>query len=122
MAHYNWYDYFIIYIIFIKCVFIICSIALIYLNITKQSSHSLLDDELQYWRERTEFIFIALMSLLLLYLFYHLGKMPVISYETRVLLFMYGGIMIITARWQLFFIPEKLLSILQHTVSTSVRF
>jgi len=99
-----------------------CSIALLYLKITKQSSHSLLDEELQYWRERTEFIFITLMSLLLMYLFYPLGKISVISYETRVLLFLYGAIMIITARWQLFFIPDKLLSILQHTVSTGARF
>jgi hypothetical protein len=60
------------------------------------------DAKLVYWKERTEFIFIASMSLLLIY-YFRPGHLKPITSESAMLFFLFGWILLITAKWDLFF-------------------
>lgn len=81
----------------------------IYLKI-KGKENSDLDKKVQYWKERFEFVFIFLMALLLIYLFNtRRDRSIMIDHETKILLFLFGFVLIITADWELFFRDSKLL-------------
>ena len=95
-------DYLIFFIILVKIVFIISAIGHIYFSHStiKQAKH--IDDKLIYFKERTEFIFIISMSILLIYHFNpRFSKTPINS-ETSLLFFLFGWILILTAKWSLF--------------------
>ena len=96
-------DYFIIFIILIKIVFIVSAIGHVFLSHSGNDELvEKLDPKLTYWKERTEFIFIASMAILLIYHFKP-GKNKPISEETALLFFLFGWILLFTAKWQLFF-------------------
>lgn len=62
------------------------------------------EKNVSYWKGRVEFIFVILMSIVLIYLFYPRSKNPpVIDGHTRLLLFLYGILSILTADWEMFF-------------------
>ena len=97
-------DFFIVFIIFIKLVFVFSAIGHVVLthvpaSVSKKIGVS--DAKLVYWKERTEFIFIISMSILLIYHF-RTGHMKPISSESALLFFLFGCILIITAMWDLF--------------------
>ena len=94
---------YIVLIFLIKIVFMILALAHLYLRIKgKVSSET--DNHIMYWKERVEFVFIALMSFLLIYLFNtKTNRLSMITPETKLLLFLFGFILIITAKWGLFF-------------------
>jgi hypothetical protein len=95
-------DYFIFFIILIKIVFIISSIGHLILSHSTNSKAEKIDPKLLYWKERTEFIFIISMAILLIYHFNpRLSKKP-IGEETSLLFFLFGWILILTAKWSLF--------------------
>jgi hypothetical protein len=60
------------------------------------------DARLVYWKERTEFIFIVSVSVLLIYYHHPFVKVDPMSYETRLLFFMLGWILLVTAKWKSF--------------------
>ena len=96
-------DFFIIFIIFIKIVFVIAATG----HLLFSHSHNLflenkLDPKFLYWKERTEFIFIASMSVLLLY-YFKPGKNRPITSESSLLFYLFGWILLFTAKWSLFF-------------------
>ena len=98
-------DFFVVFIIFIKIVFVVAAIGHVVLthlpaSIAKHINVS--DAKLVYWKERSEFIFIASMACLLIYHF-RPGHLKPISKETSILFFLFGWILIITAKWNLFF-------------------
>jgi hypothetical protein len=99
-------DYYTIYIytiFLIKIVFFILASTHLYLKIKNQNGSNL-DKEILFWRERTEFIFILLMAILLIFLFNpYKNKMYMINNETRLLLYLFGFVLIITADWKSFF-------------------
>ena len=97
-------DYFIFFIVLIKLVFIISAIGHLVLTFTSNTKlQEKIDPKLLYWKERTEFIFIASMALLLIYHFHpRLSKKP-ISEETALLFFLFGWILLVTAKWKIFF-------------------
>ena len=99
-------DYYTIYIyviFLIKIIFIILASAHLYLKF-KNDTVSNLDKDILFWRERVEFIFILLMAILLIYLFNpYKNKMYMINNETRVLLYLFGVVLLITADWKSFF-------------------
>ena len=96
-------DIYINFIIFIKICFIISVITHIYLKNTKKEG-SELDVKALYWREKLEFIFKALMAGLIIYLFNpKYTRENLIDYETKVLLYLFGFILLITAEWSAFF-------------------
>lgn len=99
----NKFDTYITFIIFIKVCFILSVITHIYLKNNKQEG-SELDKKALYWREKLEFIFKALMAGLLIYLFNpRYSREHLIDYESKVLIYLFGFILLITADWAVFF-------------------
>jgi hypothetical protein len=99
----NSLDYFVFFIILIKIVFIVSAIGHLILSHSTNANAKKIDPKLIYWKERTEFIFIISMSILLIYHFNpRLSKKPV-GEETALLFFLFGWILIFTAKWSLFF-------------------
>jgi hypothetical protein len=99
-------DYYTIYIFLIflfKILFIILASTHLYLKL-KNKTNSDLDKTILFWKERVEFIFIALMAILLIYLFNpKKNRMFMINNETKLLLYLFGFVLFITAKWEIFF-------------------
>jgi len=55
-----------------------------------------------FWKERTEFIFIISMSVLLIYHFNPRLSKKEVSEESALLFFLFGWVLIFTAKWSLF--------------------
>lgn len=99
---------FILFIIFIKIVFILAAIGHVILthflkkddknDNGKDDKKEQIDTKLVYWKERTEFIFVISMALLLIY-YFRPGHIKPIDSETSLLFFLFGWILIITAKW-----------------------
>jgi len=98
---YSLYSAFIIYIILVKITFILLSITKIIVK-HKNPKNTQMIDKLEFWRERTEFIFIICMAILLICIFYPGAKIQ-LDEETRILLYLFGIILLITAKWSTFF-------------------
>ena len=63
-----------------------------------------------YWEERIEFIFKSLMSCLIIYLFNPIfGKPEKMDAETRIMLTIFGYVLLMTADWRSFFSSTKTL-------------
>jgi len=109
---------FILFIIFIKIVFILAAIGHVILTHLlhndnekddkndKNNKKENVDAKLVYWKERTEFIFVISMALLLIY-YFRPGHIKPIDSETSLLFFLFGWILIITAKWSDFFTSAK---------------
>ena len=98
-------DYFLFFIVFIKIVFVFSAIGHIFLTYFDKNKKLVkrADPKLLYWKERTEFVFIISMAILLIYHFHPLLDKKTISQESDLLFFLFGWILIITANWELFF-------------------
>ena len=109
-----------IYLIFaVKLCFVSMSVTHIYLMV-KGESDSDLDKKVFYWKERFEFIFLLLMATLLIYLFSPGKERNVmIDGETKVLLYLFGIVLLITAKWADFFHEAKWFQYLQKSVGPS---
>ena len=91
----------------------------VYMRVTGKIDSDL-DKKLVYWKERFEFIFIILMSILLIYLFNpRKGEMVMINGETKILLYLFGIVLLITAKWDEFFHEAKWFQYLQKSVGPS---
>lgn len=96
------YDIYITFIFLIKIGFILLAVTHIYLK-AKGEEKSDLDKKILYWKERLEFIFIVLMSCLLIYIFNpRVDKSILIDKETKILLYLFGFVLLITAKWDIF--------------------
>ncbi len=106
-----------IYLIFaIKLGFILMAITHIFLKV-KGKADSDLDKNILYWKERFEFVFVLLMSILLIYLFNpRRDRGTLIDGETKILLYLFGFVLLITANWGDFFHETKWLKYLQESV------
>jgi hypothetical protein len=104
------YDNFIIFIIFVKVIFVIFDIIEKYYGykIKQKSSYTPAENKqytqnyqwAKYWKERVELIFIILMALVCIVVFYPFYSDTVyIDKDTRLLLFIYGFVILITANW-----------------------
>jgi hypothetical protein len=108
----------LIYLILInKIGFILMSITHLYLKF-KGEEKSDLDIEILYWKSRFEFIFVFLMSFLLIYLFNPMRPNVVIDSETKLLLFLFGFMLLLTAKWNLFFQEAKWFRLFQKSIGT----
>jgi hypothetical protein len=95
------FDCLIYFTFFIKIIFIGSTLSLKYLEHKNKNVNT---QNLTFWKERSEFIFKACLSLILIILFNPLNKTPVvINFETKVLLYLYGFIVIFQANWGQFF-------------------
>ena len=83
----------------------------------KGKEQSNLDKKILYWKERFEFIFIALMSILLIYIFNpRTNNSILIDKETKLLLFLFGFVLLITAKWEIFIKESPLMKMIQRSV------
>ena len=94
-------DYFVVFLIIIKCIFVAAALGHLVLAHTN-TSFDKYDEKLLYWKERTEFIFIVSMSILLIYYFHPIIKSGPMSAETKLLFFLFGWILLVTAKWKIF--------------------
>jgi hypothetical protein len=94
-------DYYVVFLIIIKCIFVASALGHLVLSHT-DTSFNKYDAALLYWKERTEFIFIVSMALLLIYYFHPSIKSDPMSHETKLLFFLFGWVLLITANWKLF--------------------
>lgn len=93
---------FIIFVIIIKLCFIILALTHAYLK-AKKRENTELNKKVVFWKDRLEFIFILSMSLLLIYIFNpRYDRHNFIDYETKLLFYLFGFVLIITAKWDIF--------------------
>ena len=110
-------DYFITFLIIVKILFVVSALTDVYLEHNKGSKNEELIEKVQYWKDRFEFIFIAGMSLLLLYFFFPRNNKPIVTtFETRFLFFAYGIIIFIKMDWGLFINESKLFDLIQRII------
>ena len=107
----NKYDMYVTAIFVIKIGFILMAITHVYLEM-KGKEKTDLDKKILFWKERFEFIFTALMSVLLIYIFNpRYNNINLIDKETKILFYLFGFVLIITAKWRIFFKQSPLLKI-----------
>jgi cell division protein FtsW (lipid II flippase) len=99
----SYFHNYIYLIIVLKLLFVVLSISNIYLK-SKDNTDAELSERVVYWKERVEFIFVILMAILLIYLFNprHDHK-DIIDKHVKILLYLFGFILLITAKWSTFF-------------------
>jgi hypothetical protein len=111
------YNIYINFIVLIKLVFICLAITHLYLKL-KHRTDSDLDKQIIYYKERAEIIFVALMAGLLIFLFnprvFDRGKF--LTRETKIILYLFGFILLITAKWGIFFEESEYFKRLQSIV------
>ena len=109
----NSLDYYIVFIFIVKILYAITAAMAFYLSHTKKNEGVVYEDTV-YWRDRFEFIFVACMSTLIIYFFNPRNKKPVeFDFETKLLFFIFGWIVLIKANWQVFFGESYLLHAIQ---------
>ena len=98
----NKFSIYIMLIIFIKFLYLCLSIAHIYFRAKNQGDNET-DKKIQHLKDRMEFIFVALMSFLLIYLFNpRANRSANLDFETKMLLFILGFILLMSANWKTF--------------------
>ena len=112
----NLYTTYISAIILLKVIFVFLAVAHLY-NKVKGKTNTPQDKKIIYWKDRIEFIFIIMMSLLLMYLFNPRSSKPlVLDRESKLLLYLFGFILLITAKWKTFFEESTLLKQTQYAL------
>ena len=112
----NGFDKYVIFVFFFKILFVILAILHLYFKV-KGKADSETDKKIVFWKERIEFVFIFLMSFMLMYLFYPRSTKPIIlDFETKALLFVFGIITLIGAIWDIFFKESPLFKKIQKVV------
>jgi cbb3-type cytochrome oxidase subunit 3 len=107
-------DYIITFLLIVKVLFVLCALARVYLEHKKGENNEELIGKIEYWKDRFEFVFIAGMSLLLLYFFFPRNNKPLVTtFETRFLFFVYGILVFINLDWKLFFSESKTFKFVQ---------
>jgi hypothetical protein len=100
----NFYNLYIKFIFLIKIIFIILAVYEKYLK-RKEPKNKTKIQKITFFKERVEVLFKGLMSVLLFYLFNPRTSKDVmkIDYETRLLLALFGFILLFTADWEAIF-------------------
>jgi len=101
------YDYFVIFIVAVKALYVSLALYLFYLKEMRHGSREGSGakemetiSRVSYWKERVELVFIVNMSILLVYLFYPWREKPLpIDGDARSLLFAYGIVILFAAKW-----------------------
>ncbi len=98
----NRFDMFITLIFIVKILFIVLAISRLVLKAKWPEEKSKLKN-IEFWKERMEFIFVTLMSILLIYLFNpRSNKVNQIDGETKLLLYLFGFVLLLTENWSSF--------------------
>lgn len=112
----DYFDKYVRLIFLFKVIFAILAVLHLYFTI-KGKTETKMDKKIVYWEQRIEFIFISLMSIMLIYLFYPRSNKPIIlDYETKLLLFVFGIILLIGAKWDLFIKESPIFKKIQEII------
>ena len=112
----NKFDIYITFIFLIKIGFITMVLIHLYLKL-KHRENTDLDKKILYWKDRLELFFIVLMSFLLIYLFNpRYDKSILIDRETKILLYMFGFVLLITSNWNVLIKESHLFSTIQKII------
>lgn len=112
-------DMYVTFIFIVKLAFLILSVVHIYLKV-KGKGKSESDNKILFWKERVEFVFVFLMSILLIYTFFPRRQILIpIDYEMRVLFFLFGFILILTAKWDTFIGESNVYKLLENHRKTT---
>ena len=96
------YSAYIKSIVLIKICFVFFILVQFYL-LVKGKKDSEMDTKIKYWKNKCEFVFKTLMALLLIFLFNpRTDRSVLIDNETKILLCLFGVILIITTKWNEF--------------------
>ena len=113
MSYFHKYIYLII---FVKLVLITLAISNIYMK-AKGKRDSDVNKKIEYLKERIEFIFEILMALLLIYLFNPRNDhKALINPHVKLLLYLFGILLLITAKWDTFIEESVWFKELQQTL------
>jgi hypothetical protein len=97
----NKFDIYITLIFIVKIAFIILAVYRLYIKAKNPKDKNL--KIVEFWKERFEFIFISMMSVLLIYLFYpRANRINMIDGETKLLLYLFGFVLLLTENWSSF--------------------
>jgi hypothetical protein len=97
------WDSFVVFIIFVKICFVLFAALEVYYKVEKKEGTAWAEWAL-YWKERLEFVFIISMAIVCIVLFNPISKGTlVVDDHVRLLLFVYGFIILITSNWHTFF-------------------
>ncbi len=103
----------------VKFIFIILALTQIYLKVL-QIPNSVLVNAVDYWKSRIEFFFAFLMAGLLIYLFAPpMNKSVEIAGESKLLLFLFGIVLLTTAKWRAFFNESPVIIRLQDILGVN---
>jgi len=100
----NYYTNYIYLIICIKFIFVGLAIYLVYIK-RKEPNNKNKINKLEHTKKKVEIIFTTFMALLLIYLFnprYTKNEVVVLDYNTRLLLFLFGFVILIITDWSTF--------------------
>ena len=112
----DYFDKYVTLIFLFKILFAILAGLHLYFKV-KGKADSETDKKIVFWKERVEFVFIFLMSFMLMYLFYPRSTKPIIlDFETKVLLFVFGIIILIGAKWDIFIKESPVFKKVQEVV------
>ena len=110
-------DYIITFLLIVKILFVLCALVRVYLEHKKGEKNEVLIGKVEFWKDSFEFVFIAGMSLLLVYFFFPRNNKPLVTtFETRFLFFVYGILVFIKLDWKLFFQESKTFKFIQGVV------
>jgi len=113
----NSFDCFIYFIVLNKILFVIFGVWH-FILVRENKGETEFSTNLHHWKEYCEFMFIACMAILCIYLFNPLLDVrPAINYETRILLFVFGWIILLNCKWDLFFEQSKWFTLLQYFIT-----
>jgi len=112
----KYFDSYIILIFIVKIVFIFLALYNLYLKRKKPINKKLLQT-IEMWKERVEFIFISLMSIFLVYLFNpRADNMNLIDKEAKLLLFLFGIVLLLTENWSSFIYESPIFKNFQNVL------
>lgn len=123
-------DNYIFFIFFIKIIFVILAIINLYLKnmihieqkeknksdkIKKQIETQ---QKIEYWKTHIELLFKFLMSILLIYIFNpRQNRTYLINYEAKLLFFLFGIILVVTADWKQIFNESQIFMNIQSVLN-----
>jgi len=113
----KYFDMYIILIFVVKIAFVCLAIYSLYMK-AKKSTNKKLIQTLQIWKERMEFIFISLMSILIIYLFYpRANRIGMIDGEAKLLLYLFGFVLLLTENWNSFLKESPIFKKIQNVLA-----
>lgn len=110
------FDTYIILAFAVKIIFVILAVLSIYYKHKKPANVKSLIS-IDYWKDRSEFLFKTMIALLLIYIFNpYANNMYLIDKETKFLFYLFGFIVIFTENWSLFISEPKDFRIVQNII------